>query len=368
MRGAAPDRGAGARPDRDDQVNQAGQISQPGQLDQLDQISQPGQLDQINRAMAGELSPSPSDRGASPPAEATPGAGERWIDVAHRDVRFRLVAPASSEALIDEVAFNADERLPYWADLWPASVALMRWVLDASAPELGFDLPLPRNPDDSRRRLLGRTRGAGEPHATEAGSTGEGECAVQACAAQTSGAAPTAIELGCGLGLVSLALLRRGLRVVATDYEPAALEHVVRSAAATGLLGPEGEGVSGAAAPGSGARAVLRTMLLDWRSEGAYPAADLVLGADLLYEERAVEPLATLIARLLAPGGRAIIADPGRRWFRAFEGAMRTRGFEALVLADRIEPGTAPGASPSSVQIVAFSRRDGPGGCARKRG
>lgn len=82
----------------------------------------------------------------------------------HGEFRARLLLPASPEELIDETEFEADERLPYWAELWPSARALARWVLDEP------DLP------------------------------------------------SAAIELGCGVGLPALALAWRGVEAVASDY------------------------------------------------------------------------------------------------------------------------------------------------------
>ena len=82
---------------------------------------------------------------------------------------FSLVHPKDAEALIDEAAFNRDERLPYWADVWPASIALAR-----------------------------RVRGL-------------------------SGKGHSLLELGCGVGLVAAAALRAGFDVTATDYYDEAL-------------------------------------------------------------------------------------------------------------------------------------------------
>ena len=39
-----------------------------------------------------------------------------------------ITRPRDAELLIDEAAFNRDERLPYWADVWPSSIALARGV------------------------------------------------------------------------------------------------------------------------------------------------------------------------------------------------------------------------------------------------
>ncbi|HEX7465655.1 MAG TPA: hypothetical protein VF309_03365, partial [Usitatibacter sp.] len=35
-----------------------------------------------------------------------------------------LETPRSADELINEIDFERDERLPYWADVWPSSTAL----------------------------------------------------------------------------------------------------------------------------------------------------------------------------------------------------------------------------------------------------
>lgn len=91
--------------------------------------------------------------------------------------------PPDMESLIDISAFEADERIPYWADVWESAIVLAE---DLAATE-------PRG-----RSLL---------------------------------------ELGCGLGLPALVALSRGFRVTATDYEEAALEGVRYAAVRNGLDG-----------------------------------------------------------------------------------------------------------------------------------
>jgi predicted nicotinamide N-methyase len=80
-----------------------------------------------------------------------------------------LLRPESSEALIDEAAFEHDERLPYWAELWPSALILARQV------------------------------------------------------ATMDGAGRTLLELGCGVGLVATAATAAGFEVTATDYYEDAL-------------------------------------------------------------------------------------------------------------------------------------------------
>lgn len=103
------------------------------------------------------------------------------------------------------------------------------------------------------------------------------------------------LELGCGLGLPSLAAARAGARVLATDLSPAAV--------ALTALNAERNGVR------------LAAEVADWAAPDRLLAAapwDLVVGADVLYGWRAEHLLGELLPRLVAPGGAALLADPGR--------------------------------------------------------
>lgn len=89
--------------------------------------------------------------------------------VSIREMRIELRRPRSAEELISPKDFEHDERLPYWAELWPSALVLAAHV------------PAPPRPG---ARLL---------------------------------------ELGCGLGLVTSVALSAGWDVVATDYYEDAL-------------------------------------------------------------------------------------------------------------------------------------------------
>jgi predicted nicotinamide N-methyase len=91
-----------------------------------------------------------------------------------------VLRPRDTEALLDEHAFEAEEFLPYWAEVWPSSIALARAV---SARTLGG------------RRVL---------------------------------------ELGCGLGLPSVVAALGGARVLATDWSAEAVRAAARNAEANG--------------------------------------------------------------------------------------------------------------------------------------
>jgi predicted nicotinamide N-methyase len=61
-------------------------------------------------------------------------------------VELTLLRPTSPDELIDEEAFADDEFLPYWAELWPASLALAEALPEVAGlrvAELGCGLAVP---------------------------------------------------------------------------------------------------------------------------------------------------------------------------------------------------------------------------------
>jgi predicted nicotinamide N-methyase len=162
---------------------------------------------------------------------------EEVIPLYGRDLR--LLRPRDAEALLDEHAFEHEEFLPYWAELWPSSLALARAI--------------------GGRALRG---------------------------ART-------LELGCGLGLPSIAASLAGARVLATDWSTEAVATTKTNAERNG--------------------AHLETLVCSWTSPAPLLEAapwDLILGSDLLYEQRNVDVLLDLLPRL---GSDVMLADPGRK-------------------------------------------------------
>lgn len=129
--------------------------------------------------------------------------------------------------------------------------------------------------------------------------------AHEVAGAELSGS--SVVELGCGLGVPSLAAARAGAAVLATDASPEALELVELSARTNGLL--------------------VRTALADWSDAAALVERapfDLVLAADVLYERAAAAQLLGLLPRL---GCEAWLADPGRPAADAFLEEAARRGW-----------------------------------------
>ena len=87
-----------------------------------------------------------------------------------------LLRPRDAEALLDEEAFEHEEFLPYWAELWPSGLALARHLCE---------------------RALDGAR---------------------------------VLELGCGLALPSLAAALGGADAVASDWSPDAVALAARNA------------------------------------------------------------------------------------------------------------------------------------------
>lgn len=94
-------------------------------------------------------------------------------------VELTLLRPTSPDELIDEEAFADDEFLPYWAELWPASLALAEAL-----------------PEVEGLRIA---------------------------------------ELGCGLAVPSLVAAARGAEVTATDWADDAIALLRENAAANGI-------------------------------------------------------------------------------------------------------------------------------------
>jgi predicted nicotinamide N-methyase len=99
---------------------------------------------------------------------------------------FSIDRPTETDRLLDhpfvKKSFEADEYLPYWADLWPASRMLAKVILRESWP-----------------------------------------------------AGLHALEIGCGLGLPGIAALAKGLRVTFSDYDATALQFAADNARINGF-------------------------------------------------------------------------------------------------------------------------------------
>jgi predicted nicotinamide N-methyase len=98
-----------------------------------------------------------------------------WDKIGVGDKSFMIQRVKNIDKLIDSISeeeFNKDERLPYWAELWPSAIALSEFVLE------------------NRSEFEGKK----------------------------------VLELGCGLGLVGIVVTAIGGEVLFTDYNSHALQ------------------------------------------------------------------------------------------------------------------------------------------------
>jgi predicted nicotinamide N-methyase len=136
----------------------------------------------VGRVLGSALRPAPrSRRQSGRPLRCPLNLVEEDVELGGA-LRLRILRPPSADELIDETAFDEEEFLPYWAELWPSGLALARHV--------------------AGRELRGLR----------------------------------VLELGCGLGLPALTAALRGADVLATDWADDAIELLRRNAELNGAV------------------------------------------------------------------------------------------------------------------------------------
>ncbi len=187
-----------------------------------------------------------------------PNTGDPRLDLVAGSIklqrgRIEFVHPRDPAALLYEEDVAADEAYPpYWAELWPSGVELAHAVS-------GHDWR---------------------------------DAAV--------------LELGCGLGLPSVAAALAGGRVLATDRSADAVTFAAVNAEQNGVA--------------------VETAVCSWEKPAELVERGpwrLVLAADVLYGQRNVDELLDLLPRLVADDGAVWIADPQRPLTDEFLAAAR---------------------------------------------
>lgn len=119
------------------------------------------------------------------------------------------------------------------------------------------------------------------------------------------------LELGCGVGLVGVAARAKGCRVTMTDYDAKSVAVSLHNARLNGFEDVEARE-------------------LDWRvpPQETYP---VILGCDLLYEQRNLAPILELLESMLEPGGICWLADGGRNVAHQFWYLARERGYAVTI-------------------------------------
>lgn len=127
--------------------------------------------------------------------------------------------------------------------------------------------------------------------------------------------APEILEIGCGLALPSLYLAKRGVSVEATDVHPDVPLFLKRNQELNALKACDGP----------------HFVALDWRLASDATRGrtwDLIIASDVLYDKTQPKSLLDFLMNALAPGGRVLVADPGRTYFQGFLDDAVARGFK----------------------------------------
>lgn len=166
---------------------------------------------------------------------------------------------AALESLLDRDQLLRDDSLepPYWALVWTGAPLVAQWAVE-------------------RLPLRGRA----------------------------------VLDVGCGLGLVSLALAEAGAVVTAIDREAAPVAFVAESARRTGLA--------------------VEAVVDDVRTLGRPGTFDVVIAAELLYERASFPEIADALVAALAPRGSLLVGDAFRVRTDAFYDALEAHGLRCV--------------------------------------
>jgi predicted nicotinamide N-methyase len=198
---------------------------------------------------------------------------------------FEMLRPDSADDLISEEDFAGDERLPYWAAIWPSSVVVANEIVTGG---------------------IAAARGP-----------------------------KRAIELGCGIGVVTTAAMKAGLDVLATDYYEPALEFTRANTCRN--IGREAA-----------------TRMVNWRElPKDLGRFDLIIASDVIYEREYAGLLPRVFEKLLQFDGHAVIADPGRVATPAFLYACTGLG---LKVAEKKSLPWEQGAIKQTIDIYTIGR------------
>lgn len=118
------------------------------------------------------------------------------------------------------------------------------------------------------------------------------------------------LELGCGIGLASLVLQRRGADIVASDIHPLAEPFLAYNSALNSLPSVH-----------------YRQMHWD-RPLPSLGSFDMIIASDVLYERGHARLLADVIARHGNAHMEVVVSDPGRGYTAAFTRKLAAQGLD----------------------------------------
>ena len=193
------------------------------------------------------------------------------------DLALSFTRIADPNRVLDQVAAEEDRRdklagkrrdgeelhLPYWAELWDSSLAMVELLAEQLSGTVGSPV----------NELKSRWRG------------------------EFMGGPPmpplSALDLGCGMGLTGTVAAALGAKVLFADLEPEALLFARLNAMAY--------------------EDRIRTRRLNWQTARLSERFDLIIGADILYEKTQWPFLEPFWRGHLRAGGTLLLGEPGRQ-------------------------------------------------------
>ncbi len=149
------------------------------------------------------------------------------------------------------------------------------------------------------------------------------------------------LEIGCGLALPSFVAAKHGANVIATDFHADVPLFLKKNQSENAVS--------------------FHYEVMNWRDEvertkTSLGTFDLVLGSDILYESQHPEQVAKALIAFLNPGGKIILADPGRAYVQKFVSAMRELGYPERMSTQKVSAALTPKKVEREIFLFEFTK------------
>jgi 2-polyprenyl-3-methyl-5-hydroxy-6-metoxy-1,4-benzoquinol methylase len=149
------------------------------------------------------------------------------------------------------------------------------------------------------------------------------------------------LEIGCGLALPSFLVSKLGGEITATDFHadvPLFLE-----------INQKENNVQ------------FDYLVMNWRDQiertkNNLGLFDIVIGSDILYESQHPMQVAQALIALLKPGGKIILADPGRAYIQKFITSMNECGYQEHFSTQTVLANLTPKNKDKDIYIFEFNK------------
>lgn len=153
------------------------------------------------------------------------------------------------------------------------------------------------------------------------------------------------LEIGCGLALPSFVVTSKGGEIIATDFHadvPLFLDVNQKKN-----------------------QTFFEYRVMNWRNEiertrNDLGLFDLVIGSDILYESQHPTQVAEALIAFLNPGGRIILADPGRAYIQKFITSMNELGYKEWLTTEKVPAALTPKNNDREIFVFEFIGKKAP--------